>query len=119
MATNKEITKLASQLSQLAKFYLSNLRGTPADIAKSEKALLNHVRKTHQQLRVKGTALMQGSGSTRTFDSPCSPGVMCDDGSCAPNINCCPITGLMAQPATKAKAKATKPAAKKAAKKKK
>lgn len=92
MATKKEFNQLASQLSQLAKFYLSNLRGTPAEIAKQENALLSHVKKTHQQLRVKGTALIRVPGSTRSSDgdSACPTGsVKCDDGTCVPTSGCC------------------------------
>ena len=92
MATNKEFNKLASQLSQLAKFYLSNLQGTPAEIAKKEKALLSHVKKSHQQLCVKGTALMRGTSSTKTFDDDgeCTSGIKCPNGNCVPSADHCP-----------------------------
>jgi hypothetical protein len=117
MPANKEFNTLASQLSQLAKFYLSHLSGAPTEVAKREKDLLNHVKKSHQQLRVKGTALIRASSQTRSFgDDGCPSGsVQCPDGTCAPDRGCCGgEAGLMAQPAAKAKAK---PAAKKAAKK--
>ncbi len=125
MPTNKEFNKLASQLSLLAKFYLSHLGGQPAEVAKREKALLSHVKKTHQQLRIKGTALIRAASDIKSFDgdSGC-PGssVECMDGSCVPSSDCCASEGgFMAEPAAKAKAKTkttTKKPAKKAVKKK-
>ena len=121
MPVNKEFNKLANQLSQLAKFYLSHLGGTPAELAKREKALLDHVKKTHQQLRTKGTALIRASNNVKSFedDSGCPGMFKCPDGTCAPDAGCCGNEpGLMAQPAAKAKAKPTKQPAKKTTKKK-
>ncbi len=91
MPTNKEFNKLASQLSQLAKFYLSHLGGTPAEVAKREKALLTHVKKSHQQLRVKGTALIRASNQTKSFDEDdgCLNSYRCPDGTCVPDAGCC------------------------------
>jgi hypothetical protein len=123
MPTNKEFNKLASQLSQLAKFYLSHLGGQPAEVAKREKALLSHVKKSHQQLRIKGTALIRAASHIKSFDgdSGCPSGsVKCADGTCVPSSDYCTSEGgLMAEPAAKAKAKTTtKQPAKKAVKKK-
>jgi hypothetical protein len=122
MPVNKEFNKLASQLSQLAKFYLSHLGGTPAEVAKREKDLLNHVKKSHQQLRTKGTSLIRASNQARSFedDNGCPGMYKCDDGTCVPSADCCGgESGLMAQPVAQAKAKpAAKKPAKKAAKKK-
>ena len=113
MPVNKEFNKLANQLSQLAKFYLSHLGGTPAEIAKREKDLLNHVKKSHQQLRTKGTALVRASNQVKSFgdDSGCPGMFKCADGTCVPDAGSCGNeAGLMAQPAaTKAKPVAKKP----------
>lgn len=91
MPVNKEFNKLASQLSQLAKFYLSHLVGTPTEIAKREKALLNHVKKTHQQLRTKGTALIRASSQATSLveDGDCVGAYKCPDGSCVPDAGYC------------------------------